>query len=183
MRDSTVSRSYAEALFELGEREGDQEAFARAVDALAELLASDKVRRFLETPKIPLQAKKEAAKRVLAGRFPASLVTFVLVVLDKRRQRLLTEIAMQYQTLLDEKLGRVRVDVTLASEPDERLEEEIAAELSRLLGRTAIPQIRVDEAILGGIVVRYGDKLLDGSLRRQLLALRRRLMDTEIASA
>lgn len=183
MRESTVSRSYGETLYALGERHG-QEAFAPAIDELASLLEdNESVRRFLETPKIPAEAKKVALRRALHDGVPELLLNFVLVVVEKRRQRLLLEMIAAYRALLDERLGRVRVNVTLAAEPDERQEEEIAAELSRILGKTVIPQVRVDEAILGGIVVRYGDHVLDGSLRRRLLALRRRLLETELASA
>jgi F-type H+-transporting ATPase subunit delta len=104
-----------------------------------------------------------------------------MVVVDKRRHRILPEIAQEYRALLDEQLGLLNVDVTLAHEPDERAEEEITAELTRILGRKVVPHIRVEPAILGGIVVRYADRLLDGSLRRKLMRLRTRMLETNVA--
>lgn len=184
MRDATVGRNYAEALFELGERHGNQPAMADAVEELASLLEADaRIQRFLESPKIDLRAKQEALTRALGGHVPPLFLNYVLVVLRKRRQRLLLEIAHEYRALLDEKLGRLRVNVTLAAEPDEKAEEEIASDLSRALGKTVLPQMRVDPNILGGVVVRYGDRVLDGSLRRRLLGLRRRMLDAELPSA
>ncbi len=181
MRNTTVSRSYAGALFELGERSGEQAAFSDAVDEVAKLLEADeKIRRFLDSPKIEPAAKKDALRRALEGSVPKPFLTFLFVVLDKRRQRLLGEIMREYRSLLDASLGRLRVGVTLATEPDEKSEEEIASELSRVLGKTVIPQLRVDPSILGGVVVRYGDRVLDGSLRRRLLGLRRRMMEAEL---
>ena len=180
-RSSTVARSYAEALFALGGRTGEHEAYARAFDALATLLESDPlVRNFLRSPKIEVAAKKQVLERALQGRVPRLFLNFVLVVLDKRRQRLLSDMAREHRLLLDRHLGRMHVQVTLAHEADERMEEEIAAELTRVLGRKAIPHVRVDPAILGGIIVRYGDRVLDGSLRRRLLGLRHRLLETAL---
>ena len=107
-------------------------------------------------------------------------LNFLLVVLRKRRQRLLHAIAASYRDLLDEKLGRLHVQVTMAHEPDEQAEQTLVSELTRILGRQVIPHITVDPALLGGVVVRYGDNVMDGSLRRQLLSLRNRLVEAAL---
>ena len=176
MRASPVARSYADALLELAGRQGEEQAFAAAFERLIELQADARVRAFLETPKIDVDAKKRVLRTALAGQVPPVFLNFLLVVLDKRRQRLLGEIALAYRELLDEKLGLLNVEVTVAHELDERGEEEVALQLSRILGRRVLPHLRVDPAILGGIIVRYGDRVLDGSLRRRLVSLRRRLL-------
>ncbi len=181
MRESTVARSYAEALFEAGERHGQLDAFTEAVDGLARLLDSEpKLRAFLDSPQVETGEKKGVLRRVLADRVPPLFLNFLMVVLDKRRQRLIREIAREYHALLDERLGRLHVQVTLAREPDEQEEREIATELSRVLDRQVIPHVQVNPEILGGIVVRYGDRVLDGSLRRRLVSLRRRLVEVEL---
>ena len=181
MRETTVARNYAEALFELGERHGQREAFASAVDELAGLLDQEpRLRAFLESPKVETEDKKGVLRRALEDRVPPLFLNFLMVVLDKRRQRLLREIAREYHALLDERLGRLHAQVTLAREPDERFEQEIAADLSKILGRQVIPHVQVNPQILGGIVVRYGDRVLDGSLRRRLVSLRRRLVEAEL---
>lgn len=183
MRDATIARSYAETLFELGQRHKAHTAFAQAFDQLTELIEREPtVRVFLESPKIDAGDKKAALERALAGRVPPLFLSFMLVVVDKRRQRLLPEIAREYHTLLDEHSGQLHVQVTLAREPDERTEEDLRAELSRILGKRVIPHVVVNPKILGGLVVRYGDKVMDGSLRRRLATLRRRLMDAELGA-
>jgi F-type H+-transporting ATPase subunit delta len=149
--------------------------------SLDALLASDpRVRTFLFTPQLDATTKKDALRRALAGRVPPLFLNFLMVVLDKRRQRLLPEIGNEYRNLLDEHLGLLNVQITLAREPDERAEEEIAAQLTRILGRKVVPHLHVDPAIVGGIIVRYGDFLLDGSLRRKLLRLRERMLETTL---
>lgn len=176
MRDVTISRNYAEVLFELGERHASHDEFVSGLETLRAVLESDPaIRVFLETPKIEIGKKRSVLRAALEGRVSSLFLNFVLVVLQKRRQRLLRTIAREYRTLLDEKLGRAHADVTLAHEPDEATERFLASELSRIFGRPVTPQVRVHPDILGGVIVRYGDRLLDGSLRRRLLSLRRRL--------
>lgn len=184
MRESTVARSYAEALFELGERHGLVNAFAEAFEGLTALLEGEpRIRAFLETPNVEPTEKKRVLRETLQSRVPPLFLNYLLLVIDKRRQRLLVPMAHEFRMLFDERLNRVHAQVTLAREPDEQTEREIASELSRVLGRTVIPHVRVDPQILGGIVVRYGDRILDGSLRRKLTSLRRRLLEAEVPAA
>ena len=181
MRDQTIARNYASALFELGERHGEGEAYAGAFRSLHEALGSDKrIRRFLETPKVEAAAKERVVREALRGQVPERFLRFVLVVMSKRRQRLLGLIRSEYQAMLDEAAGRVHAEVTLARQPDEATEELIAERLSRMLGKTVVPHITVNPEILGGLVVRYGDRAMDGSLRRQLLSLKREMMHASL---
>ena len=181
MRSNPVARSYAEALFALGQQTGRHQEFAASIQALEVLLLHDaRVRGFLYTPQLDASKKKAALERTLAGRVHPLFVNFLKVVIDKRRQRSLPDIAAAYRALLDEHLGLLNVQVTLAHEPDERAEEEITAELTRILGKKVIPHIHVDGGILGGIVVRYGDRLMDGSLRRKLMRLRGRMLESPV---
>lgn len=183
MRDTTVARSYAEALFELGQRHGAHDDFAQGLNTLTLLLESDpRIRVFLDTPKVELAVKKRTLRDALAGAVSPLFMNFVLVVMAKRRQRLIHAIAAAYRDLLDEKLGRLHVEVTLAHEPDEAAEQSIIAELTRITGRTVIPHIRVDPSLLGGIIVRFGDRVLDGSLRHRLTSLRHRLVENAVLS-
>ncbi|MEX0907477.1 MAG: ATP synthase F1 subunit delta [Gemmatimonadota bacterium] len=184
MRAGTVARSYAEALFELGERHDAHDDFAQGLNTVTLLLESDpRVRAFIESPKIDVRLKTDALREAMAGQVSPLFMNFVVVVLEKRRQRLLHPMAAAYRELLDEKLGRLHVQVTLAHEPDDATEQSIVAELSRILGRIVIPHIAVEPALLGGIVVRYADRVLDASLRRRLVSLRHRLLDAALPAA
>jgi len=184
VRDATIAATYADALFDLGERHQAHDAYAAALHELVAVIEQEpQVQLFLESPKIEAADRKAVLERALEGRVPPLFLNFVRVIVDKRRQRLLPAIARAYGTLLDERAGRLHVQVTLAREPDERTEQDLRAELSRILGRTVIPHVHADPRILGGLVVRYGDWVMDGSLRRRLAGMRRRLLEAGLPAA
>ena len=184
MRAEIIARNYAETLLALAERNGGPgglDEFGRTLDGLAGMLESDpRMRQFLETPRVRPEQKKEALRQSLAGRAPELFVRFVMVLVDKRRQTLLPEIALAYRGLVDQRMGRARVDVSISHAPDEALQAEIQRALEVQLGRTVIPTYRVDPELLGGMVLRLGDEILDGSVRSSAAQLRRRLMDTTV---
>jgi F-type H+-transporting ATPase subunit delta len=177
LRDETVSRSYADTLFELASRNDATEEYGAALGTVTRLLEeSPRFRMFLETPRIDDAERKAVVLKVFGDALPKHVVNFVLVTIDKRRQRLLREISRQYDALLDEHLGREHVEVTLARPADEATRDVIAERLSSVLGRRAIPHFRVKPEIIGGLVVRTKDTIFDGSVRRRLEGMRRSLL-------
>ncbi len=181
MREETVARNYAETLFELASRNESVPAFEAGIQAVATLIEENAdVREFIETPRISSAAKKSVLGATFEGRMPTLLVNFVKVVIDKRRQRLLRKIAGEFQNLVDEHAGRTHVEVTVARPLNETELEEVARGLSRALGKTVIPNLHVRPDILGGIVVRTGDSIFDGSVRRQIENMRRTLLAAEL---
>ena len=181
MRDTTVARSYAAALFELAERKELHDSVLSAFAELeAALQAEPLLQTFLVSPTIAAEAKKDTLRRSLQDRIDPLLLNFLMVLIDKRRQRLLLEIAQEYRQLLDAHRGRLHVQVTLARPADDAMRNDLADQLGHSLGRDVIPEIQVNREILGGVIVRYGDRVLDGSLRRRLLSMRRRLLDASL---
>ncbi len=177
MSDAAVGENYAGALLELATRRDAAEEYGRYLAEVAGLYRDEPMfRLFLETPRVREERKKEVLREVLAGRVPDPFLRFLLVVLDKRRQRSLPRIEEAYRDLLDERFGRVHANVTLAVEPGRELREEVTDRLSELLDRRVEANFRTDEDIVGGIVVRFEDKVMDGSLRHRLQDLRRSLL-------
>jgi F-type H+-transporting ATPase subunit delta len=97
-------------------------------------------------------------------------------VVKRGRQGILREIAAEYLRLVDQQENRVRASVTLAKEPDEKLRRTIEDQLSRQMDKQVIAAYLVDPEILGGAIIRVGDRVLDGSVRRRMTKLRRQLM-------
>jgi F-type H+-transporting ATPase subunit delta len=181
VRDLTIARAYAEALFEVGQAHGEAEMYGPPFRALAEMFKTgSRTRRFFDTPRVTTEERAAVVRRALEGRVPQRFLHFTLVVLAKGRQSLFPEIADAYQTLVDESTGRHRAQVTLARRLDTETETLIAQRLSTLLGQTVEPEITVNPAIMGGLIMRYGDRLLDASLRRHLVALKREMMHAHL---
>jgi F-type H+-transporting ATPase subunit delta len=184
VRAQIIARNYAETLLELADRNGGAKAmeqFGESLAALGLLVATDRrVREFLATPRVGTGAKKEALATALGKKAPELFVRFVMVVIEKRRQSLLVDIAREYARLVDERMGRVRVAVTISHEPDDRLQKEIRQTLEKRTGREVIPAFTVDPELLGGMVIHLGDEILDSSVRSRMAGLRRRLLETEL---
>ena len=177
MRDTTIARNYAEALLELARRADDVAGYGKRIGDLgAAVREDDTLRRFLESPRVSAEQKDEVLSRALGDRVPATYLKFLRALLRNRRQMLIPVIADEYRALLDEAENRLHATVTLAQEPDRAMRDAIARELSRVFGRTVVPSVTVNPAIVGGMVARIGDSVIDGSVRKRLQQLRAKLL-------
>ena len=175
MRDSTIARNYAETLLTLARRANGMADWGRRLADVADAMDNDvRLRRFLESPRADA-AKKNAVLAKAFADAPRPFLRFLQVLVTNRRQMLIPEIAIEYATLLDEVENRVHARVTLAKEPSADETASIARQLGTVLGKQVIPHVTVNPDILGGVVVRVGDKVIDGSVRRRLASLRSRL--------
>ena len=174
MKSITVARNYAEALFAAGDQ------FGGLLDAVAGAIQADeRIAMALESPRVSKAVKAQILERALKGEAPPEFVRFLQAVVRRGRQGLLAEIAQEYQVLLDVKLNRVHAGVTLANEADARTQKQVVDRLTQALGREVRAYFRSDPRILGGVVVRVGDRIFDGSVRRRLTALQRRMLTGE----
>ncbi len=174
MKSVTVARNYAEALFAAGD------TYGALLDAVAGAIQADeRIAVALESPRVSKAAKSQILERALKDEAPPEFIRFLQAVVRRGRQGLLAEIAQEYQVLLDQKLNRVHAGVTLASEADARMQKQVVERLAKALGREVRAYFRSDPRILGGVVVRVGDRIFDGSVRRRLTALQRRMLTGE----
>ena len=107
---------------------------------------------------------------------PRHFLRFLLALVRKRRQMLIPEIATEYHNLVDQSEGRIHANVTVARQASESERNAIAEQLSRVLGKQAVLHVNVNPAILGGVIVKVGDTVMDGSVRKRLAVLRSRIV-------
>ena len=173
-----VARNYADTLFSLAEREGAQEEWLVLLAEIGSLYRESPVfRAFLHTPRVSPDEKKQLLRSVLGDRYPDAFVRFLQVVIDKRRQGLLPLMEEAYREILNERTGRVHASVTLPFEADASFRAELEQALSAVLDGEVTADFRTDEQIIGGLVVRVKDRVLDGSVRRRLQLMRRALLE------
>lgn len=173
---STVARNYAETLLALSRKADDAPGWGNMLRQVANAMSSDAtLHGFLESPRIASERKSEVLSRALGDRVPRVFLLFLHSLVKNRRQMLIPQIASEFDTLLDASNGIVHARVTVSRETPDSERDAIARQLSKTVGKTVVPHLQVDPAILGGIIVRIGDTVMDGSLRRRLGLLRRRM--------
>ncbi|MEA2761292.1 MAG: F-type H+-transporting ATPase subunit delta [Gemmatimonadaceae bacterium] len=179
MNNSTIGRNYAETLLILAKREGQAEEWGTLIESLASAMQEDQtLKTFLESPKLAASRKIEILKAALGKRVPPLFLRFLETVIMKRRQMVIPEIAQEYRALIDVSEDRVHANVTVAREPAEQEKEALVQQLSRLFGKRVVPHLSINPAILGGVIVKVGDTVMDGSVRRRLASLRSRMLAT-----
>lgn len=179
MNDTTIGRNYAETLLTLAKKENGQEEWGALIEAISAAMREDRtLKTFLDTPKLAAGQKIEILEKALGKRVPRLFIRFLETVVMKRRQMLIPEIASEYRALIDESEDRVHAYVTVTREAAEPERDALARQLSRLFGKRVVPHITLNPAILGGVIVRVGDTVMDGSVRRRLGTLKSRMLAT-----
>jgi F-type H+-transporting ATPase subunit delta len=175
----SVSRRYARALFSIGLDRGSFEALGKELEAFAELwVGSAELRQALANPVFKASEKRKVLEGLLPRVTPSSDVQkFLLLLLERRRLAAVPDIARAYREMADEKMGRVRAQVTSAQPLGAAELERVRASLAKRTGKQVIVEAAVDPALIGGVVARVGDLVLDGSVRTQLGTLRDKLLN------
>jgi len=173
----SLAKRYARALLEVAAESQAAEAVLAELRSMAGLLAGhQELRRFLMNPGV---RRRDVLLVVddLASRLSVRPLTrtFLKVAAEAGRLGALEEILRAYEGLLDDRLGRVRADVTVAAPLSAAEEASLTEALEHLTGKRALLQVRQDPAILGGMIARVGSRIYDGSLTAQLGRLRREL--------
>jgi F-type H+-transporting ATPase subunit delta len=177
MRDTTIAKNYAEALLELARRAGNPAGWGKLIRDVASGIEQDlTVSLFLESPRISEAQKNDVLSEALSDRVPRLFLRYLQTLVRKRRQMLIPEIATEYENLLDMHEGRVHANVTVAKETSESEIASIATQLSRVVGKTVVPHVNVNPAILGGVIVKMGDTVMDGSVRKRLARLKSQML-------
>ena len=177
MRAPTIAKNYAEALLLLARKANDLDGWGAAVNGVVAAMENDaRLRRFLEAPQISAAEKSSVLGKAFEGKLPKMMVRFLQKLVQNRRQMLLPQIAIEYGNLVDETSGRIHAQVTLSRDASDADRKVIADQLSRAFAKTVVPHMSVNPDILGGVVVKVGDRVMDGSVRKRLKTLKARIV-------
>jgi ATP synthase, F1 delta subunit len=182
MITSQLALRYAEALYEIAAENKALDDVERDLAIVAETLAAyGELATLIYHPQMPLAAKKETIVRVFGPQVGDPVRNFLLLLVDKRRETALPSIIKEYQRLANKARNIAEAEVTTALPLAESDKQALAERLSAVTGKTVVLKTKVDARIVGGVVVKIGDKLIDGSVVRQLEALRTALLKTEVS--
>jgi F-type H+-transporting ATPase subunit delta len=167
------ARVYAEALFEVAKEKGKLDPIGEGLGKFADALASGReLQVFFFSPHFSSAEKSEGLRRAISGAEP-ELVNFLELLIEKHRMPEVFRIRREFEELWKKENRRIDVTVTSAAELDPAVVEKIGSEIERQTGQKVDLASRVDEEILGGIVLQVGNMVLDASIRSRLEKLRK----------
>lgn len=179
MLSNQLAGKYARALFETAFEEKKLDKYKAALCEVTELIYSQTdLCDFMMHPLIKAEAKKEVLQKILPETAKkGSVHNFLMLLLDKRRESLLQAICSQYIQLANEAQDIITAEVTVAFDLSAQQERNLVAKLSKTTGKNVVITKKIDKSILGGVIVKMGDKCIDGSVKRQLQTMQARLLN------
>jgi F-type H+-transporting ATPase subunit delta len=171
MRSSTTARRYAEAAFSVASQENDTSLWLRDLQAVADALHDPDISNYFKDPKTTREDKLATINRIFGSSHP-HVTNLLRLLATQQRMFLLPAIAREFQQLYRESQGITEAKVTVARPVSDDERNEITRRLEAATGKTVEAHIQVDPSIIGGIVVRIGDRLIDASVAGRLQRLR-----------
>jgi F-type H+-transporting ATPase subunit delta len=181
VRQTILARRYAKALFAVGREEGTFVEYARTLNDLAALYSQQPV---VADGLTNIMYPFEVRAKVMGGLIKALgsdkiMARFLNLLVEKRRTDILPELALEYQAIVDKDQNICRSNVVSATELSKDLQAKVQATLENITGKKVILATEVDPAIIGGIVAKIGDLVLDGSIKTQLAGLNESIKGSE----
>jgi F-type H+-transporting ATPase subunit delta len=181
MLKGAIARRYAQAIFEIGRKQNTLDRTLDDVREIARLFAHRKLAYLLREPKIPAQRKETAIRQALAPKVLPTSLNLALLVVQRGLVDLMQNIARELEQLVLDDKNQAIAQVTTATKMDEAQLALVKKALERRTGKTILMQTKVEPDILGGVIARVGDQIIDGSVRYRLTTLQQQLL-TGVAS-
>ncbi|OQY59951.1 MAG: ATP synthase F1 subunit delta [Desulfobacteraceae bacterium 4572_88] len=177
MKNLAVARRYARALLLIGKEDGQAETYREELDGFSGLIAKDRsLEQAICNPLYDAAGRKKVLQTIAEQlELSGVMKAFLLLLFDKGRVGFMNEINAFYQKLADELKGVARASLVSATELSDETIEKIRASLSKKTGKDVHLEVEQDPTLIGGIVTRIGDLVLDGSIKTQLLNMRESL--------
>ena len=171
---SRAAKRYTDAVFSIAKEKGTFDQWQRDLDALGALVSNPEAAVVLQSPNVPVAAKASLIDEALKGAQPESN-RLAQLLLERGRLAIAPEMSELFRDYALAELGIVVADVTTAVPIDKAAETSISQRLSSAVGKQVQVRMHVDQSIIGGVVARIGDQLIDGSVSSQLKRLQTRL--------
>ncbi|MBP0049807.1 F0F1 ATP synthase subunit delta [Marinobacterium sp. AK62] len=168
---NTVARPYTKAAFEYAREKGNLDQWSSLLSLAAQAAQDSELARVLSNPALSVEQKAELVIDICSKQIDEAGKNFICLLAENRRLALLPEIAAQFEILKANLEKKVDVDLTTAFAMDDAQQEKLAQALSSKLGREVKLTSQVDKSIIGGVVVRSDDLVIDGSVRARLAKL------------
>lgn len=182
MLKGAIARRYAWAIFDIGIKQNTLDRTLEDVQKIATLFSIRKLAYLLREPNIPAERKETAIRQGLASKVLPTSLNLALLVVQRGLVDLMPNIARELNQLVLDHKNEARAEVTTATQLDEATQSQVQHALERMTGKKIMLETRVQPNILGGVVARVGDQVIDGSVERRLKLLQQQLL-TGVSSA
>ncbi len=183
MSNFVISTRYANALMDISEENKSFERVVQDMNLISNTLENSKeLRNVLISPIIALEKKTNILLEVFGTLIGDDVRNFLKFLVDKGRENVLYEIAKRFLNLSDEKIGRVKVDITSAVDLDESQKSKIKNKLEEMINKKVIPNYKIDNSIIGGFKARFNDTVIDATVQHQLELLKKKLFEQDYLS-
>jgi len=174
---SPAALAYAQSVLDLANERQQAEPIGQELAGVRQLVdENSSFREILTNPSISHDERAGLLSKIFRHNVSDLVFNTLGVLNQKNRLGLISQISQGYDDLLDEQLGKVEVDLTVAQKLTPEQLDQARQKISAALKREAVVHQYVDESVLGGMVVRVGDKLIDASVRYQLQAMKEQLL-------
>jgi F-type H+-transporting ATPase subunit delta len=167
---NTIARPYVQAAFETAQKQGDLKAWSAVMQVLKALMENEDIKAAVSSPRVK-KSQLEELMLQLAGDLNKEQTNFVRLLVESGRLIVMSEIAEMFEVLRSEAEKSALITVTSAYPLNDEQQSKIAAALKIRLGCDVKLSCTIDKALLGGIVIRMGDKVIDGSANTRLTEL------------
>ncbi len=168
-------KRYAQAVFQIALERNEVDKWKSDLNTMAATLGDPQILAILEDPKIHFREKQQLINKLLSG-FSQLSLNFAYFMVAKKRLRILNQVVAEYEKMANSYQGLEHARVTTAVPIEREEQEKLSERLTAITGKRILFTSQVDSSIIGGFIARVGDKLIDGSTRAKLEALKKRLI-------
>lgn len=177
MKEKELIKRYAQALVDLAVDVNQLDKVREDLEFICQIFKEQKeIGKFLQHPKVSSNKKKDFIYNTLSSRITDVSLSFLYLLLEKRRINLLSDFKDVFKELVDEEKNLVHAQVKSVVELTEEESKLLCAKLEKRLNKTVILDKKIEKKILGGVTVKIGDKLIDGSIYSALQKMRQSLL-------
>jgi F-type H+-transporting ATPase subunit delta len=176
MLKGAIARRYAGAIFELAQKQHVLDQTLADLKGIAEVFTNRKLAYLLREPKVPAQRKETALRKALTSKVQPMSLNLALLVVQRELVDLMPKIATELEKLVLDYHNQAIAEVTTAAEMDKTQSDLVKGALERSTGKNILLHTQIDPSILGGLIARVGDQIVDSSIRYRLHALQQQLL-------
>ena len=176
MIQNEIAKKYSQALFSLADEEENFVSFRNELNEVWETISDhEELENILFHPRIQIDEKKRVLKRIFSEKISDSIFNFLNLLIDKRRIFYIKSIIKQFNELVNDREDILEIKVVSAIELDQELKDNLKEKLERQLDYDVVLEHDVNPEILGGLILKIGDHIIDGSVQHELNSLREKI--------